>query len=312
MSIPTPTEHATTVELSEPAPAEVAVGSTFAVTLKVYCAEGCDLHGSQITVVPPDGWISTTPLETFDDGVNQSGEITLTAPKSVGEHFWSFSIALHGADVVHDGALHLPIRTRAQESSLAVWSIPSPLVIGERFEIAVGAKSEGGCVLTGTRIEVCDQDGAVLARGQLGDTPWPGTSALYWTPVALTAPAACGMQTWSVRFAANDVEVPHQGSSGVFSLVVVPPPEHRLTIKVVAKETAAPIENAQVRLGAFRAATDPAGLAQLHMPSGSYDLMVWKVGYEAPARTVEVTGDAALEVEVITLPEDNPDTRWQM
>jgi hypothetical protein len=312
MSTLAPAPHATTIELSEPAPSEVAVGSAVTVKLKVHCTEGCDLHGTSVTVVPPDGWVLASTLETFNDGINESGEVTLTAPKSVGEHFWSFSIASASPDMAHDCALHLAITTRAQASSLAVWSIPSPVVTGEQFEIAVGAKSEGGCVLTGTQVEVCDQDGAVLARGRLGDTPWPGTSALYWTPVALTAPAATGMQTWSVRFGGSDVGLPHQGSSGVFSIVVVQPPEHRLTVKVVAKETAAPIKNAQVRLGAFRAATDPTGLAHLHMPSGSYDLMVWKVGYQAPMCMVEVTGDMALEVEVVTLPEDNPDALWQM
>jgi hypothetical protein len=307
-----PASHATTIALSEPAPAEVPVGSAFTLKLKVCCAEGCDLRGRSVTVTPPDGWVSTNALATFDDGVNESGEITLTAPKSVGEHFWSFSIAPHASDAVHDCALHLAIRTRAQESSLAVWSIPSPVVTGAPFEIAVGAKSAGGCVLTGTQIEVCDQDGRVLGRGRLGDTPWPGTSALYWTSIALGAPAGAGLQTWSVRYAASDVELPHAGSSATFSVVVVPPLEHRLTVKVVAKETASPIENAQVRLGAFRAATDPAGLAHMHLPSGSYDLTVWKVGYEAPMRTIDVSADTSIEVEVVTLPEENYDTAWRM
>jgi hypothetical protein len=312
MSTPTPASHTTAIALSESAPAEVAVGSTFAVKFKVHCAEGCDLRGLPITVTPPDGWVTTNALATFDDGVNESGEITLTAPKSIGEHFWSFSIASHASDVVHDCALHLAISTRAQESSLAVWSIPSPVVTGAQFEIAVGAKSAGGCVLTGTHIEVCDQAGAVLGRGQLGDTPWPGTSALYWTSIALDAPAGAGLQTWSVRYAASDAELPHAGSSATFSVVVVPPPQHRLTIKIVAKETASPIENAQVRLGAYRAATDATGLAHMELPSGNYDLTVWKVGYEAPIRTIDVSADTTVEVEVATVPEENYDTAWRM
>src|SRR5207344_810693 len=138
------------------------------------------------------------------------------------------------------------------------------VVTGETFEIAVGAKSESGCALTGTEIEVCDQAGTVLGRGRLGDTPWPGTSALYWTPVALTAPTAPGMLTWSVRYAASGAELPHAGSSGVFSFVVAPPPEHRLTVQVAAQE--GPIGDAHVRLGAFRAVTDAQGRAQLHLP----------------------------------------------
>jgi len=310
MSTSTPTAHASTIELAQPAPDALAVGSAVTVKLKVHCTEGCDLHGSQITVVPPDGWVTTSPLERFTDGVNESGEIVLNAPKSVGEHFWSFSLALHADNVTHDGVLHLGIKTRAQTSSLAVWSIPSPVTTGENFEIAVGAKSESGYPLAGTAIEVCDQDGTVVGRAKLGDTPWEGTTALYWTPVTLAAPTALGMLTWSVRYTAGGAELPHDGSSAVFSFVVAAPPEHQLTVRVAAEE--GPVADAQVRLGAFRGVTDAAGVAQLHLPSGHYDLMVWKAGYQAPVRSIEVGHSMAVDVEALKLPEENYDTHWRM
>ena len=72
------------------------------------------------------------------------------------------------------------------------------------------------------------------------------------------------------------------------------------------------IADAQLRLGPYRAATDDAGFAEVDLPGGVYDLSVWKVGYEAPARTVDLNGDASVEVEVVALPEENPDTAWQM
>jgi hypothetical protein len=53
-------------------------------------------------------------------------------------------------------------------------------------------------------------------------------------------------------------------------------------------------------------------LAEVDLPGGVYDLSIWKVGYEAPARTVDLNGDASVEVEVVALPEENPDTAWQM
>ena len=130
-------------------------------------------------------------------------------------------------------------------TSLAVWDIPSPVVIGTLFEIKVGAKSSGDCELAGRAIEVCDQSGATLARGRLGDTPWPGTTGLYWTQRS-----SCGarrtkdLSTWSVRFAATELELPHEGASANFNVTAARPPEHRLTVKVVAKETSDPIDEA--------------------------------------------------------------------
>src|SRR5262249_37248011 len=158
----------------------VAVGSTFTISLTVRCAEGCDLYGLPLRVTAPEGSAVTCVLATAEDGASAYGEVPLTAPKSVGEHVWTFALASAASPSVaatHTGALRVPICTRGQGSSLAVWSIPSPVTTGAPFEIAVGARSAGGCVLTGTQIEVRDQDDHVLGRGQLGATPWPGTSA---------------------------------------------------------------------------------------------------------------------------------------
>ena len=85
-----------------------------------------------------------------------------------------------------------------------------------------------------------------------------------------------------------------------------------VTIKVIEKVTAAPIAGAQVRLGVFRAATDKSGLAEIDMPKGVYDLNVWKVGYDAPTKTVELNDNVSVEVEVVSLPEENPDAAWLM
>ena len=48
------------------------------------------------------------------------------------------------------------------------------------------------------------------------------------------------------------------------------------------------------------------------MPNGSYDLIVWKVGYEAPSSTVVVNKDVTVQVEVLTVPPENPDEAWLM
>ena len=305
--------HATTITVSDLAP-EIAAGATVGVNIKLSCAERCDLRGLPLTVTAPDSGISAYELAACEAGINETGDIVLTAPPHVGEHRWRLAFApTEAAGAVHEASeLSLEIRVRPQQSSLAVWAIPSPVVAGEPFEINVGAKSAAGCELTGKTVEVCDQNGIVIARGCLGGTPWPGTSALYWAPVGLAAPDAPGMLTWSARFAATELELPHAGASAEFCVVIVPPPEHRLTVTVIDKETAAPIADVQVRLGAYRAATDPSGRAEVRMPKGVYDLDIWKVGYQAPALTIEVVADIAVDIEAVRVPEENPDAAWQM
>jgi hypothetical protein len=48
------------------------------------------------------------------------------------------------------------------------------------------------------------------------------------------------------------------------------------------------------------------------LPRGVYELNVWKVGYEAPARTITVNENLSLAVEVVSVPEEDPDAAWLM
>jgi len=314
--------HATVIAVE--GPAEVAAGDEFALTILVSCPAGCDLSRIPIEVVAPDNAKALAPTlyppphsgqgREGDTDIAAARRIALKAPRRVGEHVWRLSCAAHEISGWPHGVslLRVPVRIQPQQTSLAVWATPSPVVAGRPFAIKVGAKSAAGCGLTGMPIAVRDAAGAVLATGVLGDTPWPGTSSLFWTELALIAPAAAGMFSWSVEFAATDLALPHQGSSSRFSIMIVDPPEHRLTVKVVEQEAAVPVENAQVRLGAYRAATGGSGLAELMVPNGAYDLNVWKSGYEAPTASLVVKGDLAVEVAITPIAEDNPDAVWQM
>ena len=85
-----------------------------------------------------------------------------------------------------------------------------------------------------------------------------------------------------------------------------------MTVKVIEKESAAPIGDVQVRLGAYRGATDQWGFAQIRVGKGRYDLHIWKVGYEAPGRTVDIYDDVAVEIEAVALPPEDPDALWGM
>jgi hypothetical protein len=128
--------------------------------------------------------------------------------------------------------------------------------------------------------------------------------------VALAAPPNEGQWSWSVRFAATELDLPHEDCSAVFNLRTVRPPEHRLTVRVVASETSEPIDDAHIRIGAYRAVTDPAGRAEIELPKGRYELFVWKAGFEAPEQTVQIDADINVEVAAITLPEEDPDAIW--
>jgi hypothetical protein len=306
--------HSITIALSEPAPAEVAVGGDFVLKLAVSCPAGCDLSGMPLTITDPDGQVTATAADGPDQESAKIRDIALSAPLRVGEQAWSLRFGPHeSAGVLHaESALPVRVRVKPHATSLAVWAVPSPVVMGERFRIKAGAKSSAACALAGRKILVSDPAGAVIAEGYLGEAPWPGTSALYWTEVELAAPAREGLFWCAASFAADEVETPHEGTSSRFSVAIVRPPEHRLTVRVLEKDTLAPIEDAQVRLGPYGAATDPSGQAEVAMPKGTFDLTVWKVGYETPIMTVDVQNDVTVRVEAVIVPPENPDAAWIM
>jgi hypothetical protein len=306
------TRHSTTIEMIEPAPAEVAAGTAFILKFRAWCPSGCDLTGMPIKIVATDGaFESALAAEPGRRGLT---EMELIAPRRTGEHTWGLTCGPHEvADIRHDEAA-VPIKTIVipHATSIAVWSIPSPVVTGSRFAIEIGAKSSAGITLAAEYVEVSDDFGAVVARGRLGKTPYPETAALYWANVELAAPAQEGLRTWSVAFEPKESDLPHGGASTTFSVSVVRPPEHRLTIKVIDQRTSAPIPDVQVRLGAYRAVTGPEGLAVVEMPGGIYELDIWKIGHQAPTRPVRLDKTMLIEVEALSVPEEDPDAAWLM
>jgi hypothetical protein len=203
------------------------------------------------------------------------------------------------ADALEKQTLH--------ETSLAVWDIPTAAA-GERFSVKIGAKSEAGCALAGCRIEVLDGDGAVAVSGRLGATPWPGTDALFWAEVELLAPAEPTPAGYSVRFDGGQFDAPHRSATLVFNVPVVARPDHTVTVRVTADGK--PVDQAYVRLGPYRGVTDAAGLAAIKAAKGTYDLVVWKTGYDTPIAPLLVEADATVTIDAKILPEDDPDAVW--
>ena len=191
-------------------------------------------------------------------------------------------------------------------TSLAVWDVPA-VAAGERFRVTVGAKSESGCPLGGGRIEVLDSAGKVVGAGALGEQPWPGTTALYWVELELTA-AQPGVMELTARLDAASLDEPHQDASAAFGVSVVAPPEHVLTVTLASDGV--PIEGAYIRLGPMRATTDAAGIAMVKLAKGRYELVAWKAGFDIAPLPLSIETDTAVTIEAEPLPEDDPDAIW--
>jgi hypothetical protein len=305
--------HQISLALGRPPAEEVDAGTHIVLKVKVSCPHGCDLRGRVINVVGPDGAVvAESGLADFADGANETTEFAFMAPDVVGEYSWTLVFPEHEADgLVHEkGSLPVTVRTMAHDTSLAVWGVPSPIVVDHPFHIHVGATCSAGCDLTGREIQICDETGAGMARGTLGATPWDGTRALYWTEVDLVAPGREGPTSRSIRFAPTELQLPHGGASARFGFETVRPPQYSVTVKVVQKDAGTPVEDAQVRLGVYFACSDRTGMARVAMPQGTYGLDVLKTGYEALSRVLDVNGDVTVEVEVAVVPPENPDAYW--
>jgi len=306
-------QHPTTVSLSRPLATEVDAGTEIVLKIRVSCPHGCDLRERVIDVIAHDGALAATSrLAEFDDSANETTEFAFSAPAEVGEFSWTvvFRKDDSGGMVHEEGTHPITLLTLAHDTSLAVWSVPSPIVLEHPFRIQVGATCSSGCDLSGKEIQVLDTTGTSIAHATLGETPWYGTRALYWTDVDLVAPATEGSTTLSVAFAPTELRLPHGGASARFGFETVKPPQYSVAVKVVQKDARTPVEDAQVRLGVYFAYSDSNGVATVAMPQGTYSLDVLKTGFEAPSQMLDVCDDVTVEVEVAVIPPENPDAYW--
>jgi len=287
------------------APAEfVDAGSEFAFSVALSWPEGVGREGAGYRVRDGEKIVRSGDLpKPTDDG---SIALALTAPAQTGEQRWTLVVGNERAE----GALPLRFATVPHATSLAVWDNPSPVVRGAGFKVKVGAKCSASCGLSGRTVEIRDEADKLMAAGALGDATWPGTTSLYWSELRLKAPRKLGLHSWTVRFAPAELALPHGGASSSFSFVTVAEPEHSVSVKVVDKKTKAPVANAQVRLGFYRAVTDERGAAKISVPKGEFPLVVTRAGYEAPERSVAVSKNIRVRIAAEALPEEDPFGAW--
>jgi hypothetical protein len=183
----------------------------------------------------------------------------------------------------------------SHEISLAVWDLTSPVVVGRRPTLKVGVSCTSACDLSGTAVDVYNDAGERMGTGRLGSAPWPATAALYWAEVDLVAPEREGDVSLDIR---ATPPLPHVDATSVLTFVVSRRPEHRVTLHVIDKTSGAPLAGVELRLGRFRMATDDEGTAHVEVPGGSYEVGTWKHGYEMLTRTLDITRDMILHLEL--------------
>ena len=296
--------HRTRIETSQPIPLDVHAGTDVALKVRVTCASGCDLRDGRVDVIAQGAVVKTKELATYAEGVNETVDFVLTVPEQIGEYAWSILFPRHEREgVVHEEAsLPMSFRTIQHPTGMAVWGVPSPVTVNSSFRVNVGMQCSAGCRLAGRTVQVCDESGTKIGEGILGDAPWIGTSALYWVQVELAAPATEGVYARSVGSVATDSTLSHEEASATFHFRTARLPEHRVTVNVVTRETAAPVNHVEVRLGFYVASTDERGVLTFEMPTGTYELTIRKEGCQAPPMTVEVNRDLTITVEAFPGP----------
>ena len=158
-------------------------------------------------------------------------------------------------------------KTGPHSTSIAVWGVPSPVVVDRRFAATVGVKCSAGCPLAGRAVVVRDEAGAEAGRGRLGETPAPGTSALHAVEVALKAPAREGVYTWTAAFdGAEPYSTPRETAPapGEPSARTSAPPGNAATVhertpgqQTPAVRKAAPAHETAAAAFSFRAVSPP-------------------------------------------------------
>jgi len=253
-----------------------------------------------VEVVNRDGDVVSDKLsEAQGEDSSCIAAIFLKAPTAAGEAEWRLTFPEQevAGNIHRESALIMACEVIPHTTSIALWGIPSP-VLGSSFTVKVGIKCSALCQLGGQRVQIRDDDGVKLGEGRLRDDPKPGTEGLYEGEVHLVAPQNAGVFTASVSFTPEDSSLPHLGSVGDFTFRCLELPEHTVAVRIIPQGIDAPLEDIEVRVGAYRTMTDSHGTAEVGVARGSHELSVWRIDIEPVFIELKVTGDIEIEVDV--------------
>ena len=258
-------------------PREVDAGADIMLSGQIAFSPPQDVREQTILIRDSEGRIlAEADLTEFDGAVNKAGPLVLKAPVQPGEYIWSavLTAGAVGDTPREEATTTFAFTVHPHETSIVVWDVPPTIVAGERFAIKVGVKCSSACRPTGWLAEIRDHDGCVAATATLSDEPWRGTGALRYAEVQLQAPCEQGLYRWKAAAPGADLTIPHTVQSMEFGVRTVPPPEFRVRIEVLDKESQAPISGAKVVVHPYRTFTDGEGVAEIRVPKGDYTILV--------------------------------------
>jgi hypothetical protein len=189
----------------------------------------------------------------------------------------------------------------AHATRIVVWDMPTAVECGALLRLKVGVKCVAECCAAGWRVGIRDAEGRGIATAAVGDSPWTGTSALYYAEIELRAPGTVGVHAWEAFLepgpAASD-RPPHIAASVAINVRAVPPPE--CLVKVVAFDATSgmPVRGARVVVHPYRAVTDAEGVAELRVPKGAYRLFVSGRHYFPFRSDGEIRADVTIRADL--------------
>ncbi len=299
-----------TYVISAASGAEIDAGSEVTFKVWVSCSGECDLRGHHVRLVTHDDDL-TRELEIteFDGTDNETAECVMRAPVEPGAYAWRvlFPEQERGGTIHAEDAEPFLFVVRPHRISLAVWELPSPVVVATPLRFRVGATCVAQCSLAGKEVDVLDAEGAQVGRATLGEVPLPGAAALYWADVTVEAPRAEGLHKWSARMPAPELTYEHDEAVYPFVFRTVGPADHVVTVEVVDLQDGGPVEQADVLMHPYRARTDTNGVARLEVRRGEYELRVTKGNIGAYETTIVVESDLSVQAKVLDIPPIRPD-----
>jgi hypothetical protein len=192
----------------------------------------------------------------------------------------------------------VPSAAAAHTASVVVWDVPTSVVVGETFRVKVGVKCSDECRLANAQVGIFDHQDGRVAEGRLAGEVWPGTTGLYTAEIDVRAPAEQGLFTWSVRALLGALDVPHEEGSTTFGVRVVEPPDYRVIVEAIDKDSQTPLAGARVVLHPYHAVTDERGIAELRVAKGAYRLFVSQTRYDTFGLPIDVIGDMTTRAEL--------------
>ena len=285
----------------EASPREVDAGADITLKGKVSCSPAEDLRGETLLIMDQDGALAESiELSEFDGETNETGEFMVKAPVRPGAYTWLAVCPANATAGISREETSAPFSftVKPHSTRVVVWDVPSSIECGEGFSIKLGVKCSSECRPDGWTVEVRDQHGKKRATASLSGEPWPGTAALYYAEVDLSAPDKEGLYAWEAKAPVDGPDIPHTECIARFGVRVVPTPECLLTVIAIDMESQTPVEGAKVVVHPYKALTDERGVAEVRVPQGEYRLFVSGKNYFPFRSDGEMKTDVTIRAEL--------------